>query len=118
MALRSTVKVKIEYLGSEFIFEFKKEREKDRIIRYKVFEKELQDLEDKSGSEKLYRDFCFKTLVGVSGTGAVLEDGSSILASDIIEGNCYPEVLKAASEAYMYILKGAEVEAKKELILD
>lgn len=118
MAMKSTVKIKVDYLGSEFIFEFKKEREKDRIIRYKQFEKELATLEDKSQSERLYRDFCFTTLIGVSGSGAVDENGSVLTAQDIVDGNCYPEVLRAASEAYMYILRGAEAEAKKELILD
>lgn len=118
MALKSTVKVKVQYLGAEFIFEFEKEREKDRVIRYKLFEKELASLEDKSQSEKLYRDFCFKKLVGVSGSGATEENGSAITVQDVVEGNCYPEVLKAASEAYMFVLRGAEAEAKKELILD
>lgn len=118
MALRATMKIGVEYLGSNFIFEFKREREKDRLIRYKDFQDELETLKDKTLSETKYREFCFENLISVSGEGSKQEDGTIITVEDIKSGNCYPEVIKAATEAYMYILRGAEAEAAKKLILD
>lgn len=118
MSLKSSVKVKIEYFGATYIFEFEKEFEKDRIIRYKLFQKELDNLKDKNEAEEVYRAFTFKTLKGARVLGSDGEGGAEITSEDIKNGNCYPEVIKAASEAYMYILRGAEAEVKKELIQD